>query len=98
MELFSIDATQEDGSFGRMVNDSKYSPNARMKRIEARGRPYLCLFAIRDIKEGEEITYFYGEEGLPWHEKVSLHTYSFNDVLYLIFPSSLLTKYYWTIT
>lgn len=42
-----------------------------MKKIEHNSIPYLCLFAIKRIEIGDEITYFYGEEGLPWHEKVN---------------------------
>ena len=66
---FSIDASKEDGTVVRLINDSKYFPNARMKKIaSASRRPYLCLFAVRDIDISEEIIYFYGEENLPWHE------------------------------
>ena len=62
---FSIDASKEDGTVGRLINDSKYFPNARMKNIVSAGRrPYLCLFAVRDIDTSEEVLYFYGEENL----------------------------------
>ncbi|XP_032365342.1 uncharacterized protein LOC116680314 isoform X3 [Etheostoma spectabile] len=37
-----------------------------MKKIEVDGVPSLCLFAIVDIEEGQEITYDYGGENLPW--------------------------------
>ena len=47
---FSIDASKEDGIVGRLINDSKYFPNARVRKIvSASRRPYLCLFAVRDI-------------------------------------------------
>ena len=69
---FSIDASKEDRTVGRLINDSKYFPNARMKKIvSASRRRYLCLLAVRDIDISEEILYFYGEENLPWHEQVS---------------------------
>lgn len=69
--LFSIDAAQEDGSFGRLVNDEHIHPNCRMKKVVIDGKPYLCLFALRDIIPGEEITYNYGEAHWPWRKKVS---------------------------
>lgn len=34
------------------------------------GRPYLCLFALKDIGPGEEITYNYGDSDWPWRSKV----------------------------
>ena len=59
---FSIGASKDDGTVGRLNNDSKYFPNARMKKIiSASRRPYLCLFAVRDIDISAEILYFYGE-------------------------------------
>ncbi|XP_034740141.1 uncharacterized protein LOC117952129 isoform X4 [Etheostoma cragini] len=60
-----IDASSEDGTLGRLVNDAE-KPNAKMKKIEVDGVPSLCLFAIVDIEEGQEITYDYGGENLPW--------------------------------
>ena len=71
MCLFSIDAAIEDGSFGRLVNDDHIHPNCRMKKVVADGKPHLCLFAVRDIIPGEEITYDYGGTDWPWREKVS---------------------------
>ena len=69
---FSIDASKEDGTVGKLINDSKYFPNARMKKIVSAGRRlYLCLFAVRNIDISEKNLYFYGEENLPWHEQVS---------------------------
>ncbi|XP_048829709.1 uncharacterized protein LOC125724016 isoform X2 [Brienomyrus brachyistius] len=68
-----IDASIEDGSFGRLVNDDHRNPNCRMKVIKVDGKPHLCLFALRDIKEGEEITYDYGTNDWPWREKVCSH-------------------------
>ena len=53
----------DDGSLGRLVNDSRYFPNAVMKNIHN----HLCLFALKNIKADEEILYWYGEEDLPWH-------------------------------
>lgn len=69
--FFSIDASRDDGSFGRLVNDDHRHPNCRMKKIDVNGNPHLCLFALNDIKAGEEITYDYGGEDYPWRTQVS---------------------------
>ncbi|XP_069033786.1 N-lysine methyltransferase KMT5A-A-like isoform X1 [Embiotoca jacksoni] len=66
-----IDASRDDGSFGRLVNDEHRHPNCRMKRIAVDGKKHLCLFAIKDIKEGEDITYAYKGEDYPWRIRVS---------------------------
>jgi Proteins containing SET domain len=55
---------------GRLINDSLY-PNASMRGFPTFGYPHLCLFAIQDIKEGEEILYRYGPD-FPWHDQVRL--------------------------
>ena len=70
----SIDATNDDGSLGRLVNDSKYYSNCQMKKVDGQS---LCLFAKQDIKAGEELRYFYGDENLPWHAEVCYSTLSF---------------------
>ena len=51
-----------------MANHSRTNPNARMKKIMVGDTPHLCLFAIRDIMNGEHLTYDYGipEEQMPW--------------------------------
>lgn len=41
-----------------------------MKKIDVNGKPHLCLFAVDDIQEGEEITYDYGGENCPWRTQV----------------------------
>ncbi|KAK6485791.1 hypothetical protein HHUSO_G11666, partial [Huso huso] len=43
-------------------------------KTEVNKSPHLCLFAVTDIKAGEEITYDYGGLDLPWRsfkDKVS---------------------------
>ncbi|XP_069819460.1 uncharacterized protein [Dendropsophus ebraccatus] len=69
-KLWCIDAVQEDGSLGRLVNDEHRNPNCKIKRIMVDGKPHLCLFAIRDVNPGEEITYNYGGSSWPWRDKV----------------------------
>ncbi|XP_041953713.1 uncharacterized protein LOC121713267 [Alosa sapidissima] len=66
---YCIDAARDDNSFGRLVNDDHLNPNSRMTRITVKGEPHLCLFAIRQIQPGEEITYNYGDMDWPWREK-----------------------------
>ncbi|KAL7842719.1 hypothetical protein SRHO_G00244080 [Serrasalmus rhombeus] len=79
-KMWCIDAAREDGSFGRLVNDDHKHPNCRMKMIEVDGRPHLCLFAIEDIKEGDEITYDYGGGDWPWRKKVREDTVSKSNI------------------
>ncbi|XP_073697250.1 uncharacterized protein [Garra rufa] len=76
-KTWCIDASREDGSFGRIVNDDHKHPNCKMKKMDVNGKPHLCLFALNDIKEGEEITYDYGEEDYPWRtQKTSIAAYN----------------------
>ncbi|XP_062380241.1 uncharacterized protein LOC134068574 [Sardina pilchardus] len=73
-KTWCIDGALEDGSFGRLVNDEHKSPNCRMKLIEAGGKPHLCLFALKEIVSGTEITYDYGGKEWPWRKEVPLIT------------------------
>ncbi|XP_060601118.1 N-lysine methyltransferase KMT5A-like [Ruditapes philippinarum] len=58
-----VDATDETGRFGRLVNHGdKKERNAIMKGIDG----HWLLFAISDIDIGDEILYDYGIEELPW--------------------------------
>lgn len=72
MLLLSIDASVEDGTFGRIANDDHENPNCRMKKIDVNGKPHLCLFTLKDIKVGEEITYDYGGDDCPWRMQVCI--------------------------
>ncbi|XP_041849327.1 uncharacterized protein LOC121645082 [Melanotaenia boesemani] len=67
---YCIDASKEDGTLGRLVNDDHEHPNCKVKRIMVNGRPHLCLFAVREIFPGEEITYNYGDSSWPWRSVV----------------------------
>jgi len=69
---YSIDASKEDGTLGRLANDNHINPNCKMKKIIVEGRPHLCLFAVRDIFPGEELTYDYGNSPWPWRSIVNL--------------------------
>ncbi|XP_056441170.1 uncharacterized protein LOC130378422 [Gadus chalcogrammus] len=66
-----IDAARDDGSLGRLVNDEHRRPNCKMKNIDVNGSPHLCLFALMDIKQGEEISYDYGGEDCPWRTETT---------------------------
>ncbi|XP_056278107.1 N-lysine methyltransferase KMT5A-A-like isoform X2 [Pseudoliparis swirei] len=70
-KLWCFDAAKEDGSLGRLVNDNNVNPNAKMKYLNIQGKPHLCLFATRDISQGEEVTYNYGDSDWPWRCKKS---------------------------
>lgn len=69
-----LDATADDGSYGRLVNHSRLRPNCKAAGIMLGREQAVALFAIRDIRAGEEILYDYGETRpevlarLPWIE------------------------------
>uniref|UniRef100_A0A9J7XR09 SET domain-containing protein n=1 Tax=Cyprinus carpio carpio TaxID=630221 RepID=A0A9J7XR09_CYPCA len=65
-KTWCIDACEEDSSLGRLVNDDHRRPNCKMKTIKVNENPHLCLFAIRDITAGEELTYNYGDSNWAW--------------------------------
>ena len=68
----SIDATEESGRLGRLINHSKTAGNCHTKLTEINNKPYLMLIASRDIVIGEELLYDYGDrnkdslESHPW--------------------------------
>ena len=69
----SIDATEENDSLCRLVNDGDgvHEPiNAQIQMVSLgdRRQPQLCLFATRDIFPGMELRYDYGEYTLPWRK------------------------------
>ena len=57
----SIDATKDDGSFGRLINHSKKAANVTPKVLEVRGIPSLYFEAMQDITSGEEILCDYND-------------------------------------
>lgn len=73
--FFSIDVPEDDGAVGRLINHSKYFPNAKMKKIFCPSRiPSLCLFAVEDIDIWERILYFYDEENFILHNMKKVKT------------------------
>uniref|UniRef100_A0AAV2ML65 SET domain-containing protein n=1 Tax=Knipowitschia caucasica TaxID=637954 RepID=A0AAV2ML65_KNICA len=68
-KIWCIDASREDGSLGRLVNDDHRHPNCKMKRVIIEGKPHLFLFALREIHPGQEIPYDYGGKDWPWRKQ-----------------------------
>lgn len=58
---YCIDATEESGKLGRLLNHSKTIGNCHTKIIDVKDHPYLILLASRDINKGEELMYDYGD-------------------------------------
>ena len=75
-----MDATSEldvGPRLGRLVNHGGKGRNCVMKTLEFNKRPYLCLFAAKDIPQGEELLYDYGIKDLPWEVCTLRACYSF---------------------
>jgi len=70
--LLSVDATNIE-CLCKYVNDSGHG-NCKMKRIIDENCCYLCLFATKEIKEGEELRYDYGDDPneMWWRKNVSV--------------------------
>ncbi|CAJ1082997.1 uncharacterized protein LOC117827743 isoform X1 [Xyrichtys novacula] len=83
-----IDASSEDRSLGRLVNDNNINPNCEMKKVIFEGKPRLCLFAVRNISPGEEITFNYGDSTYPWRSMESLDTSSLSFSDFCATPST----------
>ena len=69
----SIDATVDNNSFGRLVNDTKTASNCKVRTILVDGVPHLVFFATNEgIRPGEENMYDYGGTDYPWRMQVSV--------------------------
>ena len=70
--IFSVDATAEDGTIGRLVNHSRQKPNLKSRLIDVDGEPYIVLISTRDIVPNDELLYDYGDRAVqslnahPW--------------------------------
>ncbi|CAB1352203.1 unnamed protein product [Coregonus sp. 'balchen'] len=60
MYYFHVDATKETGRMGRLINHSK-NGNCQTKLHDINGIPHLILVASREVDEGEELLYDYGD-------------------------------------
>ena len=58
---FSVDATEESGKLGRLINHSRGAPNLEVVAVVQDGEKRLALLAAKTIKAGEELLYNYGE-------------------------------------
>jgi SET domain-containing protein len=69
---YCVDATHEDGSYGRIANHCKKNSTAYTKAIYSNNKIRLIILAKKSIHIGEEITIDYGErrpeiiEKFPW--------------------------------
>ncbi|VDM36611.1 unnamed protein product, partial [Hydatigera taeniaeformis] len=62
-QRYCVDATEETGKLGRLINHSRLHPNCVVKVIPINGVPHLALFAKTEIPPGEELLYDYGDRG-----------------------------------
>jgi len=69
----SLDATCDDGSLCRLVNDENKKPNCVIKLLEADNSTHLCLFALEDINAGTELRYNYGQAITTGVSKIGHH-------------------------
>ena len=58
-QRWAIDATEENGSYGRLINHSKLSQNIKPVVRVRKGKPIVIFVALRDIKMNEELLYDY---------------------------------------
>ena len=69
---FCLDATEESGRYGRLLNHSRKHPTCVPKVVEVAGTPRLIFLAKHNIKAGQEITFDYGDRSkkslahFPW--------------------------------
>uniref|UniRef100_A0A1I7UMM1 [histone H4]-lysine(20) N-methyltransferase n=1 Tax=Caenorhabditis tropicalis TaxID=1561998 RepID=A0A1I7UMM1_9PELO len=67
-----IDATKESEWKGRLINHSVLKPNLKTRVVDIDGNHHLMFFANREIAQGEELLYDYGDrssltkEHCPW--------------------------------
>ena len=58
--IYSLDATDEDGSFGRLLNHS-VNGNVKTIIVNIGGKPALVFVAKTNIRPNTELCYDYGE-------------------------------------
>lgn len=72
---YVLDATPDDGTYGRLISHSRKNPNVLPKPVEIDGCPAIIFKAMKDIAAGEELCYDYGEhhkdviQANPWLKK-----------------------------
>ena len=71
---YCIDATEEDGSYGRLINHA-VNGNVESKVVKIDEKPVIIFLAKKDISAGVELCYDYGERSKsivnanPWLSK-----------------------------
>lgn len=85
MSLFAfystrIDSDEPSGRFGRLINhDSGPKVNVKPVIFDLDGKPRLIFLATKDIPEGEQLFYTYGEtdpailKANPWLKPSTFH-------------------------
>ncbi|KAI6657633.1 N-lysine methyltransferase SETD8-B-like [Oopsacas minuta] len=69
---YCIDATEETGKFGRLINHSRLRFNMKSRVVVEGDVIHLCFIATRNLKIGEELLYDYGDrsresiKNFPW--------------------------------
>jgi len=58
---YCVDATDETGRYGRLINHSLKNPNCATKVVALEDSPRLVLIAKHDIEVGAELLFDYGE-------------------------------------
>jgi hypothetical protein len=69
-----LDASEDDGSLGRLINDGVKGANASPKAFIVDGRPRVFFFGNAKICPGEELLYSYCKGTTcryPWRVKVN---------------------------
>ena len=60
-KCYCIDATREDGTYGRLINHSRLHPNILGVPANYGGNVRVMFVCMRDIHPGEELLYDYGK-------------------------------------
>ena len=74
-QRWAIDATEENGTFGCLINHSKLNQNIKPVVEVKKGQPTIIFVALRDIKINEELLYDYCDTSnntkkiFPWLKK-----------------------------
>lgn len=65
---YCYDGTEDDGTFGRLINHSKKKPNIKATREIIDGKPFIYFKAMKPILPGTELRYDYGDRksDLAW--------------------------------
>jgi len=77
-----LDASIDDGTLGRLVNDQHRGSNCNMRVLLEGVVPHLCLFAVQNVHPGDKITYNYGkDQSFPWRVFQQIIEYVLNNNL-----------------